>query len=168
VEHLVVSYSSCFDSEAGSSIASRREAGADVAHFPPTPPRVARVALSARTRPWGRTRRDLAAGAARAVSRGRANRDVEQGGALLLLAVGKRPGRCGGWSAFGSRRNGSATVRAGELVEACGGGSAERGEARDRWMAARRRRRVFGFARFHEVSGPHRSGQDPNRSESNG
>jgi len=40
VEHLVVSYYSCCDSEAGSSIASRREAGADVAHFPPTPLRL--------------------------------------------------------------------------------------------------------------------------------
>ena len=51
-------------------------------------------------------------------------------GALLLLPVGERPGRCGGWSSFGSRRNGSATVRARELVEASGGGGAERGGRR--------------------------------------
>jgi len=177
---LVVSYYSCCDSEAGSSIASRREAGADVAHFLPTPLRlrlqargVARVALSTRHQVVGEERAEIWQAVPHGKSRGDARIAMEnKGGAasppgrgearemrrLELFRVAKK------WLGDGTRQGARGSERrrrrrAGR--EACG-------EARDRRMAARRRRRVFGFARFHEVSGPHRSGQDPNRSESNG
>ena len=135
-EHLVVSYYSCCDSEAGSSIASRREAGADVAHFLPTPLRlrlqargVARVALSTRHQVVGEERAEIWQAVPHGKSRGDARIAMEnKGGAasppgrgearemrrLERFRVAKK------WR-FRSARG---------LVEESGGGGAERGGRR--------------------------------------